>query len=49
MKLYNVQQWYGKQHVATLFWQLPFALAKFKKRIEEGKNYPKGTYFKISN
>lgn len=47
MKLYNVEQWYGKRHIATLFYQLRFSLARFKKRVEETKNYPRGTYFKL--
>jgi len=47
-KLYNVVQYYGNRKVATLNWNIPYALAKFKKRVAEiDKNNPKGTYFKL--
>lgn len=47
-KMYNVQEWYGKRHVSTLIWNVPYALAKFKKRVfEQDRKYAKGTYFKI--
>lgn len=46
--LYNVEQYYGLRHVATIAWQLPFPLARSIKRREEiNNNHPKGTYFKL--
>lgn len=54
MANYNLQQWYRDVAVqkdylkATLYYQLPYAIARFKKRIEEVSNqHPKGTYFKL--
>lgn len=45
-KKYNLVKYYNKVAQATLFWNLPYALIKFKKRIEENnKSHPKGTYF----
>lgn len=47
-KKFNLIQYYGKQAVATLHWNLPYAIIKFKKRIAEiDKKYPRGTYFII--
>lgn len=35
-------------HKATLYTNIPYALAKFKKRVaEQDKRYSKGTFFKI--
>lgn len=53
MKLYNLQEFYltirGRViHKATLYYNIPYPLAKFKKRIaEQNKKNPKGTFFKI--
>lgn len=46
-KMYNLVQYYGKLAVATLYWNLPYTIIRFKKLVEETKSsYPKGTYFK---
>lgn len=47
-KLFNLEQYYGKRNVATLHYNLPYAIIKFKKRTYEiDPKFPKGTYFKI--
>lgn len=45
--LYNLEHYHGKRHVATLMWNLPYAIIRDKLiKLRSDPAYPKGSYFK---
>lgn len=47
-KLFNVEVWLNKNHISTVSYNLPYALSKSIKRLEDIKyNNSKGQYTKI--
>jgi len=45
-KLYNLVHYHGKRKVATLAWQLPYAMIRDKMIKALGNpSYPRGSYF----
>jgi hypothetical protein len=48
VQLWDLQQWYKSEHIATLRYMIPYPLARrLKQREEINAKYPRGTYFKL--